>query len=89
MDGAEIVSYDGPNAFNDEQGPDSSIGIYKWNWPTNVDLCIAYYDDIRVSNAGTGGPVLGFAGAVVLVGSRVGIGFVARRFREGSARLKR
>ena len=48
-DGLEIATYDGPNAFNDAEGPNSKIGLYKWNWTTDeVNLRIAYYDDVRI-----------------------------------------
>jgi len=61
-DGVEIATYEGPNAFHDDEGPNSKIGLYKWNWPTDVDLRIAYYDDVRIFAASSSIPALGAGG---------------------------
>ena len=46
--GVEVGSYDGPNAYNDAEGPNSKIGSYKWDWSDPPDLRVVYYDDVRI-----------------------------------------
>jgi len=74
--GEQVAIYSGPNAFNDAAGPNSKIGLYKWNWPpaTNIDLRVAYYDDIRIEKAALAVPSLGGAAHLVLVGLLVLLG---------------
>lgn len=74
--GEQVALYSGPNAFNDAAGPNSKIGLYKWNWPpaTNIDLRVAYYDDIRIEKAALAVPSLGGAAHLVLVGLLVLLG---------------
>jgi len=81
-DAVEVASYDGPNAYNDEEGVNSKIGSYKWNWLAPVVERVVYYDDVRitrevVSLPSLGGPGVGalavclaFAGVVVLTSRR-------------------
>ncbi|MCH2172504.1 polysaccharide lyase [Myxococcota bacterium] len=65
-DGAQVVDYVGPNAFNDDLGPNSKIGIYKWIWPTSsVDLRVAYYDDVSIERQTTALPAVPFGGLVL------------------------
>ena len=81
-DGFEIATYDGPNAFNDAEGPNSKIGLYKWNWPTDeVNLRVAYYDDVRIFIESTALPALGPTGgaAAILVLGAAGVLWTARR----------
>jgi len=68
-DGEQVALYSGPNAFNDEEGPNSKIGLYKWNWPpdTNIDLRVAYYDDIRIERAAIAVPSLAITTRILLV----------------------
>ena len=67
--GFEVATYDGPNAFNDAEGPNSKIGLYKWIWPTPaIDLRVAYYDDVRIERAAQAIPALGFTARAQLVG---------------------
>ncbi|MFP8873316.1 MAG: polysaccharide lyase [Myxococcota bacterium] len=48
-DGVLMADYHGPNAFNDEVGPNSKIGLYKWDWAeAGVVLRVAHYDDVRI-----------------------------------------
>jgi len=84
-DGGEVATYDGPNAFNDAEGPNSKIGLYKWNWTTGeVDLRIAYYDDIRIFTETAAVPALGPAGlaTAILVLGVAGAIFTAHRARR-------
>ena len=48
-DGVLLADYQGPNAFNDELGPNSKIGLYKWEWDyADVLVRVAHYDDVRI-----------------------------------------
>lgn len=77
-DGQSIAHYVGPNAFRDDHGPNSKIGLYKWAWPTSVDLRVAFYDEIRIERNNTALPSLGHAARILLPGVLL---FVAcRRF---------
>lgn len=68
-DGTQVALYSGPNAFNDEEGPNSKIGLYKWIWPTpEIDLRVAYYDDVRIERSAQAIPALGFTARTLLVG---------------------
>ena len=68
-DGAQVALYSGPNAFNDEEGPNSKIGLYKWLWWTpEIDLRVAYYDDVRIERSALAIPALGFTARTLLVG---------------------
>jgi hypothetical protein len=84
-DGLEVATYDGPNAFNDAEGPNSKIGLYKWNWSTGeVDLRVAYYDDVRIFTETASAPALGPAGlaAAILALGTVGATWTRLRTRE-------
>ena len=54
-DGELLVDRDGPNAFNDAEGPYFKMGIYKgWSNPDtvgDVDSRLLYHDELRI-----GGP---------------------------------
>ncbi|MEE2677524.1 MAG: polysaccharide lyase [Myxococcota bacterium] len=66
--GQPIAHYAGPNAFRDDQGPNSKIGLYKWTWPTSVDLRVAFYDEIRIERDTTALSALGHAARLLLPG---------------------
>lgn len=66
-DGVEVVSYDGPNAYNDVDGVDSKIGSYKWDWSDPPDLRILYYDDVKIWREVISMPALGSVGAGLLL----------------------
>jgi hypothetical protein len=51
----KVLSYYGPNSFNDKVYPYFKIGIYKWGWngwasysPENKR--VLYYDEVRIGN---------------------------------------
>ena len=51
----KVLSYYGPNSFNDKYYPYFKIGIYKWGWngwasysPENKR--VLYYDEVRIGN---------------------------------------
>lgn len=74
-DDEQVALYSGPNAFNDDAGPNSRVGLYKWSWPTSsIDLRIAYYDDIRVERTAQAIPGLGATGSSVLIGLVLALG---------------
>jgi hypothetical protein len=77
-DGEPLALYVGPNAFNDDTGPNSKIGIYKWNWPpmTNVDLRVAYYDDVRIERTEHDTPSMGFTARTLLLALLLLLGIV-------------
>ena len=59
-DGSVIAERTGPNCSNDERGPYTSFGVYKWPWkpgnegkyPDSVtDYRLAYYDELRIGDA--------------------------------------
>jgi len=78
-DGEEITLYAGPNAFNDDEGPNSRVGIYKWNWPTEeIDLRVAFYDDVRVERTVQAIPALGAGGLALLAGLLFALGLARR-----------
>ena len=84
--GVEIASYEGPNAFNDDEGPNSKIGIYKWNWPNNqseVELRVAYYDDVRIISEQSSIPALseGGVGALVFSLATLGLALAPRQWK--------
>lgn len=84
-DGLEIATYDGPNAFNDAEGPNSKIGLYKWSWPTDeVNLRVAYYDDVRIFTETAAVPALGPAGlgAAILALGTAGVAWSGLRARQ-------
>ena len=66
-DGVEVVSYDGPNAYNDVEGVDSKIGSYKWDWSDPPDLRILYYDDVKIWREVISMPALGSVGAGLIL----------------------
>ena len=79
---------DGPNAFNDAEGPNSKIGLYKWNWPTDeVNLRVAYYDDVRIFTETAAVPALGPAGlaAAILALGTAGVAWSGVRTRQRKA----
>ena len=80
-DGTQVALYSGPNAFNDEEGPDSKIGLYKWLWWTpEIDLRVASYDDVRIERTVPAIPALGFTARALLIGLffLVGLPFTRR-----------
>lgn len=84
--GVEVASYEGPNAFNDDEGPNSKIGIYKWNWPNDqseVELRIAYYDDVRIISEQNSIPALsgGGVGALVFSLATLGLALAPRQWK--------
>ena len=91
-DGVEMATYEGPNAFDDDEGPNSKIGLYKWNWPTDVDLRVAYYDDVRIFTASSSSiPALGPGGlaASALVLGAAGFALNAARARRSHPASRR
>jgi hypothetical protein len=67
-DGAVVAERNGPNCANDQVGPYTSFGIYKWPWNPDgegtypeslTDYRLAYYDELRIAG------VDGSYGAVV------------------------
>jgi hypothetical protein len=73
--GVEVASYDGPNAYNDVEGPDSKIGSYKWHWSDPPNLRILYYDDVRIWREAVSISALGPRGAGLLLVSLAVLGF--------------
>ena len=67
-DGVLIADYSGPNAFNDEKGPNSKIGLYKWDWDSSaaIQLRVAHYDDVRILIAGENMPTMSWPGTTLL-----------------------
>jgi hypothetical protein len=67
-DGLLIAEHSGPNAFNDARGPNSKIGLYKWNWdpPASIQLRVAHYDDVRISIAAEEIPLMSWPGTTLL-----------------------
>ena len=80
-DGVEVVSYDGPNAYNDVEGVDSKIGSYKWNWSDPPNLRILYYDDVKIWREVSSMPALGPRGVGLLLALLAvsGFAFVAQK----------
>ena len=64
--GVEVASYDGPNAYNDEEGVNSKIGSYKWNWLEPVVERVVYYDDVRITREVVSLPALRATGLGLL-----------------------
>ena len=92
-DGVQVVDHTGPNAFNDDLGPNSKIGIYKWIWPTpSVDLRVAYYDDVSIERQTTALPAVSVGGlalgSVALVVSALAVRVEARRRGRVSGRVR-
>ena len=78
-DGEQVALYAGPNAFNDDAGPNSKFGLYKWNWLTlSIDLRVAFYDDIRIERTVAAIPALGTAGLALLLGLLFALGLARR-----------
>jgi len=56
-DGVAVVDDVGPNCSNDEVGPYTSLGLYKWPWktefdyPSNTDQRLFYIDELRIAGA--------------------------------------
>jgi hypothetical protein len=60
-DGQLLAQRDGPNCSNDQEGPDMSIGVYKWPWRegepsgaacgTSLVERLIYVDEIRIAGA--------------------------------------
>jgi hypothetical protein len=55
----KVLTYNGPNSYNDRSYPYFKIGIYKWGWngwasysPENKRTL--YYDEVRVGNSNSG-----------------------------------
>ncbi len=53
----KVISYFGPNSYNDKKLPYFKMGIYKWEWNNSRGKLrspgatrVAYYDEIRVGN---------------------------------------
>jgi len=51
----KILSYYGPNSFNDKYLPYFKIGIYKWGWKgwagySPEEKRVLYYDEVRIGN---------------------------------------
>jgi len=67
-DGVLIAEHSGPNAFNDARGPNSKIGLYKWNWdpPASIQLRVAHYDDVRIFTAAEEIPLMSWPGTALL-----------------------
>jgi regulation of enolase protein 1 (concanavalin A-like superfamily) len=56
-DGVQVVDDAGPNCSNDQVGPYTSLGVYKWPWrpehsyPSNTDERLIYIDELRIAGA--------------------------------------
>lgn len=85
-DGILIAERLGPNAFNDAKGPNSKIGLYKWNWdpPASIQLRVAHYDNVRILVAAEEIPLMAWPGTALLTLALVAAALNARR-RAGSA----
>ncbi|MCS5635406.1 MAG: polysaccharide lyase [Myxococcota bacterium] len=79
-DGVLIADHSGPNAFNDARGPNSKIGLYKWNWdpPASIQLRVAHYDDVRISIAAEEIPLMSWPGTALLT-LALGLGALGAR----------
>lgn len=93
-DGVLMADYRGPNAFNDDLGPNSKIGLYKWNWDeADVTVRVAHYDDVRILVLAEEAPVVSWVGHVLLAAGlllaalfwRLGVLHSATRQPPGSA----
>jgi hypothetical protein len=54
-DGIKLVSYEGPNSYNDKSYPYFKFGIYKWGWDndsnnSSVTKRVLYMDNIRIGD---------------------------------------
>jgi hypothetical protein len=51
----QLVSYNGPNSYNDEHYPYFKVGIYKWGWNgwanySPEDKRVLFFDNVKIGN---------------------------------------
>ena len=88
-DGVLIADHSGPNSFNDAKGPNSKIGLYKWNWdpPASIQLRVAHYDDVRISIAAEEIPLMTVPGTALLTLALTLGALAAQRTASARARI--
>ena len=79
-DGVLVADYSGPNAFNDARGPNSKIGLYKWDWDSlaGIQLRVAHYDDVRTLIFAEEVPAMSWPGITLLALGVLGLAAIRR-----------